>query len=401
MKARKRSKEVVDLSWRIATVEQQREEFVSRAAQAANFAALCREYGISRQTGYTWLGRAQEGEAMEDRSHAPHTIPGKTKPELEQAVLTVRAAHPAWGGKKIRKVLENQGVEDLPCVRTVGDILKRNGCISKEASVKSKPFQRFERDKCNELWQTDFKGDFGLKGGGRCYPLTILDDHSRFLLKVAVQGNMQGVTTVFREVFLEFGLPLAVLSDNGGCFHGLRNGFVTFERWLMEHDVQPIHGRIWHPQTQGKVERIHETMDVELLNDNEFFDLSAAEVAFGLWREDYNYVRPHEALGLHCPGEVYHKSERFYCEQVPVFEYSGEHNVVRVDACGYVKFAGFRVYLSETFANQFLEFRENLNPLGGSSSWLACFRNFRIVEFDAQSGQLLNRSIRRLYPGKV
>ena len=377
-------------------MEQQREEFVARAAQAANFAALCREYGISRQTGYTWLGRAQKGEAMADRSHAPHKVAGKTKPEMEAKVLAERAKHPAWGGKKIRKVLANQGLEGLPCVRTCNDILKRNGCISEEASKKNRPIQRFERGKCNELWQTDFKGDFGLTGGGRCYPLTILDDHSRFLLKVAVQGNMQGVTAVFREVFLEYGLPRQVLSDNGGCFRGLRGGFVAWERWLMEHDVQPIHGRIWHPQTQGKVERIHETMDVELLNDKEFADLQAAEGAFGPWREEYNFLRPHEALDMRCPGEVYCKSERAYCDEVPAFEYSGEHNVVKVNAWGYAKFAGFYTFLSETFANQFLEFRENPNPLGDSPSWLACFRNFRIAEFDAQTGNLLNRSVRRL-----
>ena len=377
-------------------MEQQREEFARRAQGTANFSGLCREYGISRQTGYKWLERARQGETMEDRSRAPKNLPRKTAPETEQKVLAVREAHPAWGGKKIRKVLENQGLEELPCVKTCNNILKRNGCISEEASLKSKPVQRFERERCNDLWQTDFKGDFALTGGGRCYPLTILDDHSRFLLELAAQGNMQGVLEVFREVFLEFGLPRGVLSDNGGCFRGLRGGFVAWERWLMEHDVQPIHGRIWHPQTQGKVERIHETMDLELLNNKAFRDLAEAAAAFQPWREEYNFLRPHEAIHMRCPGEIYQKSDRLYADEVPAFEYSGAHNVVKVNNWGYVKFAGFYTFLSETFANQFLEFREFANPRGDSPSWIACFRNFRIAQFDAQTGNLINRSARRL-----
>jgi len=380
------------LPWENKTVEQQREEFARRARETTNFSALCREYEITRRTGYKWLERAEKGEALTDRSHAPQQPPGKTKPEIEQKVLAVRKAHPAWGGKKIRKVLENQGLEELPCVKTCNNILKRNGCISEAASKRSKPIQRFERENCNELWQTDFKGDFALTDGGRCWPLTILDDHSRFLLAVDPKPGTGDVIGSFRKVFMEYGLPQSVLSDNGTTFRGCHGGFAQFERWLMEHDVLPIHGRIRHPQTQGKVERIHETMDVELLAGKEFSDLQAVGEAYAPWRQEYNFVRPHEAIGMRCPGEVYSKSLRIYPDHVPAFEYSGEHRVIKVNNWGYVRFARFQVYLSETFANQFLEFRAN--PLGGS--WFACFRSFRIAEFDANTGNLLNRSIRRL-----
>jgi transposase InsO family protein len=377
-------------------VEQLREEFARKAQSAGNFSALCREYGITRRTGYEWRRRVESGEALTDRSHAPNTVPGKTKPELEAKVLAVRVAHPAWGGKKIRKVLANQGVEGLPCERTCSEILKRNGCISEEASRKSKPVQRFEREKCNELWQTDFKGDFALTDGGRCWPLTILDDHSRFLLAEIAKPGTGGVIESFREVFMEFGVPGSVLSDNGTTYRGYHGGFAQFERFLMEHDVLPIHGRIKHPQTQGKVERLHGTMEAELLSGKEFKDLQQTQAALDPWREEYNFVRPHEALDMRCPGEVYIKSQRPYADQVPEFQYSGEHRVIKVNNWGYVRFAHFQVYLSETFSNQFLEFRENPNPLGGSPSWLACFRAFRIAEFDSQSGALIKRSVRRL-----
>jgi len=378
-------------------VEELRGEFCARAQRAENFSALCREYGITRKTGYTWVEREERGESLADRSRTPCRQPTKTLPELEAKVVAQRIAHPAWGPKKIRKVLENQGEEGLPCVKTMGNILKRNGCVSPEASAKAKPVQRFEREKCNELWQTDFKGDFALTGGGRCHPLTILDDHSRFLLAGDIKSSPSGAIESFRKAFEEFGVPHSVLSDNGSAFRGLRGGFVAFERWLMEHDVLPIHGRVRHPQTQGKVERIHETMDVELLAGKQFSDLQAVAEAYALWRDEYNFVRPHEALDMRCPGDVYVKSERVYAEQVPAFQYSGEHRVTKVDSWGYARFAGFVSFLSDTFAGQFLEFRAN--PLGGSDargSWIACFRSFRIAEFDAHSGQLINRSVRRL-----
>jgi transposase InsO family protein len=377
-------------------VEQQREEFARRAQETTNFSQLCREYEITRRTGYKWLERAGQEEPLDDRSRRPNTSPGKTRAEIEAAVVAVRKAHPAWGGKKIRKVLENQGVEGLPCIKTCNNILKRNGCISEEASQKSKPVQRFERKHCNSLWQTDFKGDFALTNGGRCWPLSILDDHSRFLLAAEPKPGTGDVIGSFRGVFMEYGVPRSVLSDNGTTFRGFHGGFAQFERWLMEHDVLPIHGRLRHPQTQGKVERLHGTMEVEVLAGKDFSDLMAVGEALAPWRQDYNFLRPHEALGMRCPGEVYVKSEHVYCDEVAAFEYSGEHHVIKVNSWGYVRFAHFQVYLSETFANQFLEFREIANPLGGSPSWIACFRNFRIAQFDTQTGHLINRSIRRL-----
>ena len=330
---------------------------------------------------------------MTDRSHTPHRIPGKTSREIESAVLAIRKEYPAWGGRKIRKVLENRGVEGLPCAKTCGNILKRNGCVSEEASSRNKAFQRFERALCNELWQSDFKGDFSLEDGGRCYPLTILDDHSRFSPAVVPMPSLKGVTEQFRLVFIEFGLPLAVLVDNGGTFRGRGSiGFVMFERWLMEHDVLPIHGRVRHPQTQGKIERFHGSMEREVLKGRTFKDLDDVAQALSSWREVYNTIRPHEAINMRCPAEVYTKSTRPYDDHVSAFEYSGEFHVIKVNSWGYVRFAGFQIFISETFADQFLEFRPN--PY--RDSWFACFRNFRIAEFDACSGMLLNRSVWRI-----
>ena len=246
---------------------------------------------------------------------------------------------------------------------------------------------------CNELWQTDFKGDFALKDGSRCYPLSILDDHSRFSLAIVPMPSLRGITEHFRLVFMEFGLPQAILSDNGGTFRGIgSSGFVLFERWLMEHDVLPIHGRVRHPQTQGKIERFHGSMENEVLKDRSFDNLVEVERALSSWREIYNSIRPHEAINMRCPADLYTKSARPFHDYVSEFNYSGLFRVIKVNAWSYVRFAIFQVFLSDTFAHQFLEFRPN--PL--SNSWFACFRNFRIAEFDAGSGSLLNRAVRRI-----
>jgi transposase InsO family protein len=232
------------MPWEQRTVMEQREAFVRevKAAQET-MSAVCRKYGISRKTGYKWLRKAEQGLPLCDASRAPHRKPSKTPEAIEQAIVAARNANPAWGGKKIRAMLENSGYEGLPSVKTCGNILKRNGCIDAEESKKHQPHQRFEREQCNELWQMDFKGDFLLGDNTRCYPLDIIDDHSRFCLKIEPKLNTLGTIETVKATFLEFGLPDAILTDNGGQFAGFRGGYAQFERFLMDLDIIPIHGR--------------------------------------------------------------------------------------------------------------------------------------------------------------
>ena len=380
------------MPWGNKTVESLRKEFVIAAKHTTNFSSLCREFGITRKTGYKWVERAKHTDTLSDRSHARQNISNKTDPETESLILAVRNSNPGWGGKTIRQVLLNQGYTNLPCEKTFNNILKRNGCISLEESIKHKPFVRFEKDLCNDMWQTDFKGDFALLDGTRCFPLDILDDHSRFAIKIASKPNTLGVTDSFREAFLEFGLPKSVLSDNGWTFRGLHGGYTHFEKWLMDHDVLPIHGRVRHPQTQGKIERFHRTMKTELLNHHQFKDLQDADILLQQWRIKYNCIRPHEALGMKCPAQVYQPSSRTYHDDIKKYEYGGQHHVIKVNSWGYVRFDKFQVYLSETMIGEYIEFRPN--PLG--DSFIACYRNFKIAEFSTETGKLINRTISRL-----
>jgi transposase InsO family protein len=312
---------------------------------------------------------------------------------VELLILALRADNPGWGARTIHSVLTRQGYQDLPCIKTVNNILNRYGCIAPEESLKRHPFTRFEKDRCNVMWQTDFKGEFRMGDNNYCYPLTILDDHSRFSLKIAPRLSTANVVIpVFLEVFREYGIPDSILSDNGAQFAGFKKGYTQFEKWLMEQDILPIHGRIKHPQTQGKIERFHRTMKQELLNHVQIADIADAENKFVIWRDKYNTIRPHEALGMRTPGEVYKPSQKQYKEKVEKFEYGGEYHIIKVNNWGYARFAGYQVYLSETMADQYIEFR----PGQDNESFIACYRNFRIAEFDAEDGHLIHRSIARL-----
>ena len=381
------------MPWECRTVEDQRREFAQAALVCSNFSALCREFGITRRTGRKWVERYQVQQPLTDRSRRPHTTPTRTPEEVELLILAVRADNPGWGAKTIHSVLTKEGHRNLPCVKTVNNILHRYGCISPEESQKRRPFIRFEKDRCNVMWQTDFKGEFQMADGSYCYPLTILDDHSRFSLKIAPRsGTANVVIPVFTEVFLEYGMPDSILSDNGAQFAGFKKGYTQFEKWLMDLDVLPIHGRIKHPQTQGKIERFHRTMKQELLNHTQIADIEDAAAKLGVWREKYNNIRPHEALGMKTPGEVYVPSQRQYTEEIKKYEYGGEYHVIKVNNWGYVRFGKWQVYLSETMTNQHIEFR----PGPDGESFIACYRNFKIAEFDTEDGQLIHRSIARL-----
>lgn len=381
------------MPWECKTVEDQRREFAQAAMYCKNFSALCREFGITRRTGLKWKERYTACQPLTDRSRKPHTTPTRTPEEVELLILAVRAENPGWGAKTIHRVLERRGCQNLPCVKTVNNILHRYGCISPEESQKRQPYTSFEKERCNVMWQTDFKGEFRMKDNNYCYPLTILDDHSRYSLRIAPRLSTANVVIpVFTEVFQQYGMPDSILSDNGAQFAGFRKGYTQFEKWLIDLDILPIHGRIKHPQTQGKIERFHRTMKHELLNHTEIADIEDAQTKFRLWQDKYNNLRPHEALEMKTPGEVYEPSQRQYESKVKEFEYGGEHHVLKVNSWGYVRFNGWQVYLSETMANQYIEFRTSSD----GETFAACYRNFKIAEFDTEDGQLIHRSIARL-----
>ena len=369
---------------------EQRERFVERAkARQETMAALCREFGISRKTGYKWLQRDEAGQRLDDQSRRPRRQPARTAPEIEQLIIDVRKENPTWGGTTIREVLQNAGYDGLPSAKTCENILKRNGWISRAATLAHTPVQRFERDLCNDLWQTDFKGDFLLLDGSRCYPLNIIDDHSRFCLHTEAKSAAKGVIESFRQTFMEYGLPNAVLSDHGMQFGGAKPGCTSFERFLMDLDILPIHGRIKHPQTQGKIERFHRTMKEEILRQPPA-DLPSAERMLQYFRWKYNEVRPHHALGMKTPASVYVPSRRAY-EEPKEFVYDAGSKTIKVNNWGYLRFGPIRVFLSEAMADARVAVRQLTQD-----QFAVRYQNFQIAAVDALTGTVLNHSIRRV-----
>ncbi len=353
------------MPWKEATAMSLRVEFVQLAMKdGANISQLCRDFGISRKTGYKWVMRFQESggdpSSLADRSRRPHRSPGRTPAAVEQVVLQVRQEYPAWGGRKIRAYLQRRGESSAPSPSTITEILRRQGQINPEESVKHRPCQRFEMEAPNQLWQMDFKGYFSLTAGGYCHPLTVLDDHSRFLLGLrACSNERQGtVKSHLTSLFRQYGLPERMLMDNGPPWgHDGRVPFTQFSTWLMRLEIAISHPRPYHPQTLGKDERLHRSLKDEVLSQGSLEDLDQCQVAFDRWQQVYNYERPHEALGLDCPVSRYEPSPRAFPEQLPPVLYDASDIVRKVDATGKICFRNRTFYLSKAFRGEVVALR--------------------------------------------
>lgn len=370
------------MPWEERGLAQMRKEFVERVQRKEKSkAALCREYGISRPTGDKWIARYMAGESLEDQSRRPFHTPNKTKETVESVIVDYRKDHPAIGAMKIHRILENKGYTDLPSVKTVNNILKRNNLIIPEASAAATPYKRFEKNTPNEMWQADYKGHFALKNGQRCHPLNIVDDCSRFNLcsKAQASETYEEFKPQLIRVFEEYGMPFSILCDNGNPWGTQQSmGFTHCEVWLMEHGVLTLHGRPIHPQTQGKEESYNRSMTKELLKFKEFEDMEDADREFQLYREFYNYERPHHSLGLETPSQRYVKSERVYSDQVVQWEYPEDCAIRKVKSTGYVTLDGQGFFLSEAFGGKEIAIRES-HTAGRINIY---FRQFKIAQID-------------------
>jgi transposase InsO family protein len=298
-----------------------KEEFVALARQSgSNKRQLCRRFGISPQTGYKWLKRYEESgqHGLQERSRKPASSPKLTPVDLETDVVALRKDHPAWGGRTISYLLEKRIAPS-----TVTNVLHRHSLIQ-HVERGHKATQRFEHDSPNDLWQMDFKGHFSLSRG-KCHPLTLLDDHSRFNLAIQACENERGATVREKmiEVFLRYGLPHRINVDNGPPWGSPRNpGEVTeLTIWLIQLGIRISFSRPYHPQTNGKIERFHRSLKAEVLKGKHFSTLNEAQLAFDQWREVYNLQRPHQALDNQVPMDRYQASPRSYPEKLREPEY--------------------------------------------------------------------------------
>jgi transposase InsO family protein len=336
----------------------ERREFVMLFEQeGANRRELCRRFAVSPTTGYALAARYRlEAEAgLKDRSRRPHRSPDRTPAEIEELILAVREEHPVWGGRKIRRRLIDLGHEDVPSAGTVTAVLHRHQRIDAAASAARQRPQRFERAAPNELWQMDFKGHFAT-GQGRCHPLTVLDDHSRYSLCLKACGDESAVTvkSALTAVFRRYGLPDRMLMDNGSPWgpSNVEQRYTQFGLWLIELGIEISHGRPYHPQTQGKEERFHRSLLAEGIGRRSFADFEACQRRFDQWRGIYNSERPHEALGLATPASRYRPSRRSFPENLEPFDYGPGAILRRVDRDARARFRGRTFKLGRAFAGR-------------------------------------------------
>jgi transposase InsO family protein len=311
---------------------------------------------------------------LEDHSKRPSRFPNQVVEEIEQYVVTLRKNDPEWGSKKLYKILCNHREEEMypystiPCKTTITKILKRNGLVPSNRSKQSTGFERFEYEYPNELWQMDYKGHFRLLNNKICHPLTITDDHSRYNICLRACDNQKEITVQQSLVcvFRKYGLPYKILTDNASPWgtsgnesaEGIRS-YSTLEKWLIKLNIQLIHGKPYHPQTQGKEERFHRTLKQELINHEQFRDHLHCQKRFDLWREKYNCIRPHEAIDFKAPAELYTPSNKMYPEKIDAYEYNLSDIKRKVRDKGMIRFKNKEFRVGKAFVGEHVAVRES------------------------------------------
>lgn len=385
------------MPWKEATKMELRTEFVILADQSnTNMAQLCRRFNISRKTGYKWLNRYRsEGiKGLENRSRQPHHSPNKTPPAIAQAVVDARHQHPGWGGRKLQRWLygeiDRQNLElnpdQIPAASTITAILERRGLLdSPDSPARQSPWKRFEYPNPNDLWQMDFKGEFAMDNSALCYPLTIVDDHSRFsvALKACPNQKRNTVKPSLINCFRRYGLPYALLCDNGppwGSVQWTDNCRPTYTRlgaWLIRLGIHLIYSTPGRPQGKGKNERFNGTLNAELLRFRTFTDLPHAQTEFNRWRTLYNTRRAHESLDMDVPASRYQPSKRSYPEQLPAIEYGPDDQVRKVTNGGFISFNGRNYRVGKAFIGQLVALRPEVD----SNQWKVfyCHQHIRTI----------------------
>jgi transposase InsO family protein len=375
------------MPWKSSSVMDERIKFVIRASlEGVNFSALCRSFGISRPTGYRWLNRYRDSGSVSrlgELSRRPHHSPGRTPDVLEQRVIALRRKY-GWGARKLRILLLGKGF-DLK-VTTINRILKRNNLVPPKDLHRSAT-RRFERDCPNELWQMDFKGDYA-SGQGRCYPLSVLDDHSRYGIALyALPGkDTETVKASLIETFDNFGIPVAMLMDHGIPWWSPSNnhGLTRLSVSLIDQGIKLCFSGLRHPQTQGKVERFHRTLNESVTHKGHPHTLSGWQKCFQDFLYEYNYIRPHEALQMATPSKLYKSSGKAYNPNPREWEYPEGSEVERLTDRGWLGTSRQRYFVCEALAGKRVRVERIDNKL------IVSYRHMYIREIDKDTRKTIS-----------
>jgi len=386
------------MPWRETDAMDERMRFVLAASEnEAVMTEICAEFGISRETGYKWLWRyrAEGAERLKERSRAPIHHGRARDEELVAAVLALRERHPTWGPKKLRRALIDRSPEiAAPAPSTIGDWLRKEGLTQsrrprRRCPPSSSPF--LAADRPNAVWCADFKGWFQTGDRQRCDPLTISDAMSRYLLRCQAVARTDGehVRPVFDAAFCEFGLPLAIRSDNGPPFASTgAGGLSKLSVWWIKLGVRPERIDPGKPQQNGRHERMHRTLKAETA-DPPAATLAEQQLSFDRFRAIYNDERPHEALDFATPGAVYRASDRAYPRALREPDYTSDCAVRRVRSNGVIKWAGDLIFVSEALIGEPVAIEET-----EEGEWRVRYADVELGFID-KSGRLRRRKMSR------
>jgi transposase InsO family protein len=355
-----------------------------------SFTELCEHYGISRTIGYKWVGRYEIAgiEGLKDHSRRPHCSPARTPPEIVERVLEVRRRHPTWGGWKIVGFLERQGDRTIPGASTIDDMLRRHGL------TRSRPRRRrpghpgrpaTTARAANELWTADFKGQFRLRTGAYCYPLTVADQFSRYLLACTARPSTahDGAQGVFERLFRDYGLPLAIRTDNGSPFASA--GLARLSRlsvWWIKLGIHPELIEPASPQQNGTHERMHRTLKAEATRPPAG-SFAAQQRCFNRFRTIFNQDRPHEALDQSVPADLYRPSRRPYPDRLPPIEYPAHFEVRYVSRNNGIRWKRYWVNVSAVLAQEHVGLEEIDDGI-----WALYFANYLLARLNERTRRL-------------
>jgi transposase InsO family protein len=348
--------------------------------------ALCERFGISRETGYVWLRRYRQygPEGLLELNRAPQRHPNQTAVALEQAVLELRQAHMRWGPRKLRRILErDQPGRGWPATSMVGEIVKRAGLvIPRKKRRRTEPYTEplAHAVESNRVWCADFKGWFRSGDGRRIDPLTITDACSRYLLRsqAVEKTDTERVRAIFEAAFREYGLPGTIRTDNGAPFASSAvGGLSRLAVWWIKLGIVPERIEAGHPEQNGRHERMHRTLKLELRPAE---DWRAQQRELDRFRQEYNQVRPHEALGMETPASVYEPSPRAYPARVPEPEYADTMLVRTIKSHGHFRWKKHDVFLSEVLWGE----RVGLLPVD-DDCFTVYFAHVPLALFDTRS----------------
>lgn len=380
------------MPWQERSPMDERVQFISDyRRQLFTMTELCQRYGVSRKTGYALIDRYEtEGiRGLAPRSSRPHHSPQATAPPLVDAIVAMRKRRPTWGGKKILTVLrEQQPTWAWPAVSTANDWLKRHGLISsrrRRRAVGHPGYQPHQATTPNEIWTTDFKGQFRTGDTRWCYPLTIVDSFSRYL--VACRGMLAPTTVdaiaAFRQAFRAYGVPAVIRSDNGEPFAAASLGRLSrLSVWWIRLGIRPELIELASPQQNGAHERMHRTLKAETTRPPAS-DLARQQCRFTRFRTIYNDERPHEALAQQPPARLYTPSRRAFPEHLVPLEYPGHYDIRRVSSCGAISWNSRVVSISTVLRREYIGFE----PID-DGVWDVHFGPVRLGRFDERRHRL-------------